>query len=41
MLNLDPSCGNIDTMPLVTFHIGGHEFDLYPQDYIIKSKHSD
>lgn len=31
---VDPHCANLDQLPTVTFVLGGHKFDLAPQDYI-------
>jgi len=38
MINIDHSCENYDKMPVITFHIGEHEFDMHPKDYIMLSK---
>lgn len=36
MLNLDPSCGNLDKLPNITFRMGGHDFVLTPNDYVLQ-----
>jgi phytepsin len=41
MLNLDSNCANMQTMPTITFHLGEHDFELHPEDYIIKNNHGD
>lgn len=33
-VSIDSKCRNMDSLPTVTFVLGGHKYDLAPQDYV-------
>lgn len=37
MLNVKEDCSNFDELKTLTIHIGGKEFSLEPDDYVIRS----